>query len=158
MENSSKTLDFKNKIRIKLVDTNTKETEIELDKSEQIKDIIKLYCEEKGLSNPEDYYLTKSDLNKLEENKTIKEAKICDNQTLYIFERNKIEFIINYQQKKFKIEGNSDTKFEECIKSFIEEKGENNFIFSLNGKNIEISKELNQLGIKNGDEIKAEQI
>ena len=115
MENSSKTLDFKNKIRIKLVDANTKETEIELDKSEQIKEIIKLYCEEKGISNIEDYYLTKSDLNKLEENKTIKEAEICDNQTLYIFERNKIEFIINYQQKKFKIEGNSDTKFEECI-------------------------------------------
>jgi len=28
----------------------------------------------------------------------------------------------------------------------------------MNGKNIEVSQELNQLGIKNGDAIKAEQI
>ena len=49
-------------------------------------------------------------------------------------------------------------KFEECVKSFINENANNNFIFSLNGKTIEINKELNQIGIKNGDVIKAEQI
>ena len=39
------------------------------------------------------------DLDKLDENLTIKEADIPNNQTLYIIERYKIEFVINYQEK-----------------------------------------------------------
>ena len=49
-------------------------------------------------------------------------------------------------------------KFEDCIKSFLDENGSDNFNFTLNGENIEVSKELNKLGIKNNDVIKAEQI
>ena len=131
---------------------------MEIEKSEQIKDIIKLYCETKGLSNPEDYYLTKIDLNKIDENKTVKEACILNNQTLYILEGKKIDFVINYNEKEYKINGNDNMKFEECIKSFIDENGIDNIAFTLNGENIDISKELNNLGIKNGDAIKAEQV
>lgn len=145
-------------LRLKIIDINTNEIEIEIDKTEQVKNIIKIYCEKKGLSNPEDYYLTKIDLNKLDENITIKEAKILNNASLYIFIGNKIEFIINYQEKDFNIKGIAHMKFEECVKSFINKNANNNFIFSLNGKTIEINKELNQIGIKNGDVIKAEQI
>lgn len=129
---------------------------MEIEKTEQIKDIIKLFCETKGLSNPEDYYLTKIDLNKIDENKTVKEASILNNQCLYIFEAKKIEFIINYKEKEFKINGNDNMKFEDCIKSFIDENGSENIVFTLNGENIDISKELNKLGIKNDDVIKAE--
>ena len=145
-------------LRLKIIDINTNEIEIEIGKTEQVKNIIKIYCEKKGLSNPEDYYLTKIDLNKLDENITIKEAKILNNASLYIFIGNKIEFIINYQEKDFNIKGIAHMKFEECVKSFINENANNNFVFSLNGKTIEINKELNQIGIKNGDVIKAEQI
>ena len=49
-------------------------------------------------------------------------------------------------------------KFEDCIKSFLDENGNDNFNFTLNGENIEVGKELNKLGIKNNDVIKAEQI
>ena len=143
---------------MKIVDIYTKETEIEIDKTELIKDIIKLYCETKSLSNPEDFYLTKINLNHLDENITAKEAKILNNQTLYIFEGKRIEFIINYQERDFEMKGFDNLKFEDCIKSFLDENGNDNFVFSLNGENIEISKELNQLGIKNDDVIKAEQI
>ena len=140
------------------MDVFTNETILEIEKTEQIKDIIKLYCETKGLSNPEDYYLTKIDLNKIDENKTAKEASILNNQTLYIFEGKKIDFIINYNEKEFKINGIDSMKFEDCIKSFLDENGSDNFNFTLNGENIEVSKELNKLGIKNNDVIKAEQI
>ena len=85
-------------------------------------------------SNPEDYYLTKIDLNKIDENKTAKEASILNNQTLYIFEGKKIDFIINYNEKEFKINGIDSMKFEDCIKSFLDENGNDNFNFTLNGK------------------------
>ena len=81
-----------------------------------------------------------------------------NNQTLYIFEGKRIEFIISYQEKEYKIKGFDNIKFEDCIKSFLDENGNNNFAFSLNGETIEISKDLNQLGIKDDDLIKAEQI
>jgi hypothetical protein len=47
--------------------------------------------------------------------------------------------------------------FDESIKSFIEENGNKNFVFNLNGEAIDIKEELNKLGIKNGDVIKADQ-
>ena len=39
-------------LRLKIIDINTNEIEIEIDKTEQVKNIIKIYCEKKGLSNP----------------------------------------------------------------------------------------------------------
>ena len=77
---------------------------------------------------------------------------------MYIFEGKKIDFIINYNEKEFKINGIDSMKFEDCIKSFLDENGNDNFNFTLNGENIEVGKELNKLGIKNNDVIKAEQI
>jgi len=158
MNNESKEFENNKKLKVKIIDISAKVTEIELEKTEQVRNIIKLYCEKKGISNPEIYYLTKIDLDKLDPNIIIKEANISNNQELYIFEADTIEFTINYQEKDFKITGNKDNTFEYCIKSFLDENGNGNFIFSMNGKNIEVSQELNQLGIKNGDAIKAEQI
>ena len=137
-----------NKIKLKIIDINNDETQIEIDNKDYVKTIIKLYCESKEESESNELYLTKKDFN---------EAKINDNETLYIFEEDKIEFIINYNDKDFKISGNSKMTFDESIKSFIEENGNKNFVFNLNGEAIDIKEELNKLGIKNGDVIKADQ-
>ena len=146
-----------NKIKLKIIDINNDETQIEIDNKDYVKTIIKLYCESKEESESNELYLTKKDLNKLDENLTVNEAKINDNETLYIFKEDKIEFIINYNDKDFKISGNSKMTFDESIKSFIEENGNKNFVFNLNGEAIDIKEELNKLGIKNGDVIKADQ-
>ena len=146
-----------NKIKLKIIDINNDETQIKIDNKDYVKTIIKLYCESKEESESNELYLTKKDLNKLDENLTVNEAKINNNETLYIFEEDKIEFIINYNDKDFKISGNSKMTFDESIKSFIEENGNKNFVFNLNGEAIDIKGELNKLGIKNGDVIKADQ-
>lgn len=146
-----------NKIKLKIIDINNDETQIKIDNKDYVKTIIKLYCESKEESESNELYLTKKDLNKLDENLTVNEAKINDNETLYIFEEDKIEFIINYNDKDFKISGNSKMTFDESIKSFIEENGNKNFVFNLNGEAIDTKEELNKLGIKNGDVIKADQ-
>ena len=146
-----------NKIKLKIIDINNDETQIKIDNKDYVKTIIKLYCESKEESESNELYLTKKDLNKLDENLTVNEAKINDNETLYIFEEDKIEFIINYNDKDFKISGNSKMTFDESIKSFIEENGNKNFVFNLNGEAIDIKEELNKLGIKSGDVIKADQ-
>ena len=91
-----------NKIKLKIIDINNDETQIEIDNKDYVKTIIKLYCESKEESESNELYLTKKDLNKLDENLTVNEAKINDNETLYIFEEDKIEFIINYNDKDFK--------------------------------------------------------
>ena len=103
--------DLKNNIRIKIIDTHCDETEIEIEKTEQVKDIIKLYCETKGIEYSENLYLSKLDLNKLDENLTIKELNLSNNQTLYIFEEDKIDFIINYDDNDFKIKGINNMTF-----------------------------------------------
>ena len=146
-----------NKIKLKIIDINNDETQIEIDNKDYVKTIIKLYCESKEESESNELYLAKKDLNKLDENLTVNEAKINNNETLYIFEEDKIEFIINYNDKDFKINGNSKMTFDESIKSFIEENGNKNFVFNLNGEAIDTKEELNKLGIKNGDVIKADQ-
>ena len=146
-----------NKIKLKIIDINNDETQIEIDNKDYVKTIIKLYCESKEESESNELYLAKKDLNKLDENLTVNEAKINNNETLYIFEEDKIEFIINYNDKDFQISGNSKMTFDESIKSFIEENGNKNFVFNLNGEAIDIKEELNKLGIKNGDVIKADQ-
>lgn len=146
-----------NKIKLKIIDINNDETQIEIDNKDYVKTIIKLYCESKEESESNELYLAKKDLNKLDENLTVNEAKINNNETLYIFEEDKIEFIINYNDKDFQISGNSKMTFDESIKSFIEENGNKNFVFNLNGEEINTKEELNKLGIKNGDVIKADQ-
>lgn len=146
-----------NKIKLKIIDINNDETQIEIDNKDYVKTIIKLYCESKEESESNELYLAKKDLNKLDENLTVNEAKINNNETLYIFEEDKIEFIINYNDKDFQISGNSKMTFDESIKSFIEENGNKNFVFNLNGEAIDTKEELNKLGIKNGDVIKADQ-
>jgi hypothetical protein len=150
-------LNKNNKIKLKIIDINNDETQIKIDNKDYVKTIIKLYCESKEESESNELYLAKKDLNKLDENLTVNEAKINNNETLYIFEEDKIEFIINYNDKDFQISGNSKMTFDESIKSFIEENGNKNFVFNLNGEAIDIKEELNKLGIKNGDVIKADQ-
>lgn len=149
--------DSKNNIKLKIIDTHCDETEIEIEKTEQVKDIIKLYCETKGIEYSENLYLSKLDLNKIDENLTIKELHLSNNQTLYIFEEDKIDFIINYDDNDFKIKGINTMTFKECINSFLEENN-GDFNFTLNGEAIDINKKLKILGIKSGDKIKAEKI
>ena len=84
--NNMETLESKNKIRLKIINTNCEETNLEIEKTEQIKNLIKLYCKIKGISYNDDLYLTKIDLNKIDENLTINESNITKNETLYIFE------------------------------------------------------------------------
>ena len=59
------TLESKNKIRLKIINTNCEETNLEIEKTEQIKNLIKLYCKIKGISYNDGLYLTKIDLNKI---------------------------------------------------------------------------------------------
>ena len=80
------TLESKNKIRLKIINTNCEETNLEMEKTERIKNLIKLYCKIKGISYNDGLYLTKIDLNKIDENLTINESNITKNETLYIFE------------------------------------------------------------------------
>lgn len=60
------------------------EIKIEMNESDKIKDIINKYCEEKNIINSQGFYLTDTSLKKLDDNLTIKEAKLTNNQTLYI--------------------------------------------------------------------------
>ena len=80
------TLESRNKIRLKIINTNCEETDLEIEKTEQIKNLIKLYCKKTGISYNDGLYITKIDLNKIDENLTINETNIMKNETLYIFE------------------------------------------------------------------------
>ena len=64
------------------------EIKIEMNESDTIKDIINKYCEEKNIINSQGFYLTDTSLKKLDDNLTIKEAKLTNNQTLYITKDN----------------------------------------------------------------------
>jgi hypothetical protein len=64
------------------------EIKIEMNESDKIKDIINKYCEEKNIINSQGFYLTDTSLKKLDDNLTIKEAKLTNNQTLYITKDN----------------------------------------------------------------------
>jgi uncharacterized protein (UPF0216 family) len=61
-------LNKNNKIKLKIIDINNDETQIEIDNKDYVKTIIKLYCESKEESESNELYLTKKDLNKLDEN------------------------------------------------------------------------------------------
>ena len=64
------------------------EIKIEMNESDKIKDIINKYCDEKNIINSQGFYLTDTSLKKLDDNLTIKEAKLTNNQTLYITKDN----------------------------------------------------------------------
>ena len=64
------------------------EIKIEMNESDKIKYIINKYCEEKNIINSQGFYLTDTSLKKLDDNLTIKEAKLTNNQTLYITKDN----------------------------------------------------------------------
>lgn len=89
--NNLETMDSKNRIRLKIMNTACEETDMEIETTEQIKNLIKLYCNKKGISSSEGLYLTKIDLKKINENLTIKEINISNNQMLYLFEEDEVE-------------------------------------------------------------------
>ena len=123
--------------------------------------------------------MAKKDLKKIKNNLTINEAKIENNETLYILEKNnndksdnnnndssdnneyndnEIFFNIKKKKKNYSFSGFEDNTFINCIKSFIKEKGEKNFFFILNGNIIDKNKTLNELKIKNEDVIRIGEI
>ena len=138
-------------------------TEIEIYNTELIANLIKKYCKKKQIKS-KNLYLTKNDFKKLKYNITINEAKIKNNETLFIFEANEneengnnskekeeIKFEINYQDKNYSLIGFKKDKFSECIKSFIEEKDGNDFLFICKGEILDKNKTLEELNILNGD-------
>ena len=64
------------------------EIKIEMNESDKIKDIINKKWKEKNIINSQGFYLTDTSLKKLDDNLTIKEAKLTNNQTLYITKDN----------------------------------------------------------------------
>ena len=107
-------------------------------------------------------------MKKINNNLTIYEAKIKNNEKVYVLkenhndsednERNEIFFNINYEGKNFSFSGFQENTFIDCIKPFIKENGDKNFFFILNGKIIDEKKSLNELNIKNEDVIRIGEI
>ena len=159
------------------IENETESTEIEIYNTETIGNLIKTYCNNKKIKVSNNLYLEKKNLKKIKNNLTINEAKIENNETLYILEKNnsdksdnnnsnddneyndnEIFFNINYEGKNYSFSGFEDNTFINCIKSFIEEKGEKNFFFIFNGNIIDKNKTLNELKIKNEDVIRIGEI
>ena len=159
------------------IENETESTEIEIYNTETIGNLIKTYCNNKKIKVSNNLYLAKKNLKKIKNNLTINEAKIENNETLYILEKNnsdksdnnnsnddneyndnEIFFNINYEGKNYSFSGFEDNTFINCIKSFIEEKGEKNFFFIFNGNIIDKNKTLNELKIKNEDVIRIGEI
>ena len=84
--NNLETIESKNRIRLKIINTACEETDMELEKTEQIRNVIKLYCDKKGIPYTEGLYLTKIDLKKIDANLTINEINIPNNHILYLFD------------------------------------------------------------------------
>ena len=161
----------KKMIKVKLInkankneDIEKNETEIEINNTESIANLIKNFCKTKKIEK-NNFYLTKKDHKKIGKNLTLKEAKISDNETLFIFEgneednedNNQIKFYVNYLGKNYPCSGSKDKKFSDCIKSFIEENGDNKFIFIFNEKIINKGKSLSDLKIENENVVKVGQ-
>ena len=136
----------------KLIYENTKNddniaTNIEIYNNETIENLIKKYCK----------------LKKINKNLTINQAKIENNETIYIFENEnknniyeedgEIIFNINFHEKNYSLSGFKNDKFSDCAKSFIDEIGEKNILFISNEKVIDTNKSLKDLNIKNGDNV-----
>lgn len=141
-------------------------TEIAIYNTELIGNLIKKYSKAKQI-NSKNLYLTKNDLKKIKNNITINEAKIKNNETIFIFEGNEneenrnnnkekeeIKFEINYQDKIYSLNGFKNDIFSDCIKSFIEEKEVKDCFFIYKGEIIDNNKTLFELNIKNGDILK----
>lgn len=149
-------------------------TQIEIYNTQTIGNLIKKYCNNKKIKSNNNLYITKKDLKKIKNNLTINEAKIQNNETIYIFEdnnnknndknnendneNNEIIFNINYEGKNYSFSGFKDNTFLDCIKSFIEENEEKKFFFIFNENIIDKNKTLNELNIKNGNVIRVGEI
>lgn len=166
-ENESIEKDTKKIIKLKIIfsqqNENEKETDIEIYNTESIENLIKKFCIIKKISN-KNLYITKKDLKKIKNDKTINQAKISNNETMFIFEKKEkeknsdnkeINFNINYLGENFTFKCSKDDIFSECIKSFIEKKGEKkNFLYIFNGNIIDKNKSLDNLEIKNGSVVR----
>jgi len=143
-------------------DSKKSETEIEINNTESIANLIKSYCKTKKIEK-NNFYLTKKDSKKIGNNLTIKEAKIGDNETLFIWEgneednNNKIKFYVSYMGKNYPCSGSKENIFSSCIKSFSEENGDSKFIFIFKEKIINKNKSLSELKIENGNVVKVGQ-
>ena len=152
------------------VSKENESTEIEIYNTETIENLIRKYCKKKEIKSNNYLYLAKQDLKKIDKNLTLKEAKIENNETLFILEdqnnnnfnnekdslNKEIIFYINYEGVSHSFSGFKENTFIDCIKSFTEDNGEKNFI--INNKIIDINKTLNELCINNGDVIKVGEI
>jgi len=154
----------------KLMSENSKDnenendiTEIEIYNTDTIRDLIKKYCEIKKITS-NNLYLTKKDSKKIKNNLTINQAKIENNETLYIVEGNEndtnideekeIKFNINYQGKSYSISGFKNDLLLDCVESVIKDNVEKNLFFIYCDKIIDKNKSLEELNIKNGSVVK----
>ena len=129
-------LKLKSKIKVKIVpyrnyeksdkiknenskDNDNKPIEVEIFKQDSIENLIGKYCCEK--MNSKKLYLMKKDLKKINKNSSINEAKIENNEIIYICKENSEE------DKKLKIKELNDKKMKilESEKQMKEEKSQN---------------------------------
>ena len=136
--------------------------EFEIYNTETIGNLLKKCCNRKKIKDT-NLYLMKKDLKKLKNNLTLSQAGIVNNETIFLFEANtdnnddkndEINFNINYRNEIFSFTGWKKDSFLDCIQSFVEEKKGNNFLFIHNNNIIDKNKTLDELNIKNGDEVK----
>ena len=98
----------------------------------------------------------------LEDSLTISQAKIENNETIYIIEDEEkdnheedkeIIFNINFKDKNYSLSGFKFNIFSDCAKDLIDEIGEKNILFISNERVIDTNKSLKDINIKNGDNI-----
>lgn len=138
-------------------------TEIEIYNTDKIRNLIKKYCDNKKL-NPNNVFISKKDLKKIKSDLTINQAKIENNETIFIIEgneynsnideENEITFNINCQGKSYSLSGNKNDLFLDCIEPFIKDNIEQNYIFIVDNKIIDKNKSLEELNIKSGSVVK----
>ena len=146
-------LKLKSKIKVKIVpyrkyeksdeiknenskDNDNKPIEVEIFKQDSIENLIGKYCCEK--MNSKKLYLMKKDLKKINKNSSINEAKIENNEIIYICKENSEE------DKKLKIKELNDKKMKilESEKQMKEEKSQN---LSISDKEKKINKTLENM-------------
>lgn len=136
-------------------------TDIEIPSDETIGNLIKKYCEIKKLES-NNKYIMKKNFQILKNSLTISQAKLENNETIYIFEDEEkdnheedkeIIFNINFKDKNYSLSGFKFNIFSDCAKDLIDEIGEKNILFISNERVIDTNKSLKDLNIKNGDNI-----
>ena len=117
-------------------DNDNKPIEVEIFKQDSIENLIGKYCCEK--MNSKKLYLMKKDLKKINKNSSINEAKIENNEIIYICKENSEE------DKKLKIKELNDKKIKilESEKKMKEEKSQN---LSISDKEKKINKTLENM-------------